>query len=408
MSNEVHGDTSTAKEVVMPGKSRKGIGRREFIKVGMVGTTSALLGGNALAEVVQQYAATAPDTFPDPVYRTLGRTGLKVTVVSFGAMLTPEPEVIRVALDHGVNYIDTARKYMSGRNEQIVAQAIKGRRDKVILATKTLPDSKSVVGIIQDVEASLRALKTDYIDVIQLHNLTDRRRIFIPETREALLTLKKQGKVRFCGVTTHKNQVEVLNALVEDKEHFFDTCLVSYNFKTDQEVGEAINRAAKAGIGIVAMKSQAGGYQTQALGAISSHQAALKWVLQNPNVTAAIPGMKDMAQLKENIAVMGMPFKYADRRILERYAEAVEPYFCTLCGSCEKGCPRGVEISTINRALMYADGGYRSPALARETYREIRPQATASACIDCSSCRARCVNGLDIAAKMARARNLLA
>jgi uncharacterized protein len=392
----------------MAGTWRKGMRRREFIKVGVVGTTSALLGGNALAEVVQQYAAAAPAQFPDPVYRTLGRTGLKLTVVSFGAMLTPEPEVIRVALEHGVNYVDTARKYMSGKNEEIVAKAIKGRRDKVILATKTLPDSKSVLGIKQDVEASLRALKTDYIDVIQLHNLTDKRRIFVQETREALAALKKEGKVRFCGVTTHKGQAEVLNALVDDKERFFDTCLVAYNFKTDDEVGEAVNRAAKAGIGIIAMKTQAGGYDTKALGGISPHQAALKWVLQNPNVTAAIPGMKDLSQLRENIAVMGMPFKYADRRILDRYAEAVEPFYCTLCGSCEKGCPRGVEISTVNRALMYAEGGYQSSELARETYHEIRRGASALACVDCESCRARCVNGLNIPAKMAQARNLLA
>jgi len=392
----------------MADREKRGIGRRDFLKVGVVGTTSALLGGNALAEVVQQYAAAPSGGFPEPVYRTLGRTGLKATVVSFGAMLTPEPEVIRVALDHGVNYVDTARKYMSGKNEEIVGQAIKGRRDKVFVATKTMPDSKSKAGIIQDVEASLRALKTDYLDVIQLHNLTDKQRIFIPETREALLTLKKQGKVRFCGVTTHKNQPEVLNALVDDPDRFFDTCLVSYNFKTDDETGQAIARAAGAGIGIIAMKTQAGGYQTQALGPISPHQAALKWVLQNPHVTAAIPGMKDMAQLKENIAVMGMPFKYADRRTLERYAEAVEPYFCSMCGSCESGCPRGVEISTVNRALMYAEGGYRDHRLASATYREIPSGQRAAACLDCSDCTARCVNGLDISAKMTRARQLLA
>lgn len=386
---------------------RKGVGRREFLKVGMAGTASALMGGTALADAVQQYAAT-PLQFPEPVYRTLGRTGLKVTVVSFGAMLTPEPEVIRVALDHGVNYVDTARRYMNGRNEEIVAKAIAGKRDKVFLATKTLAESRSQVGIIQDVEASLRALKTDYIDVIQLHNLTDKRRIFIAETREGLLTLKKQGKVRFVGVTTHANQAEVLNALVDDPDHFFDTCLVSYNFKTDAEVGAAISRAANAGIGIVAMKTQAGGYQTRALGKISPHQAALKWVLQNGNVTAAIPGIKDLAQLRENIAVMGMKFKYADRRILERYAEAVEPFYCTLCGTCQNGCPRGVEIGTVNRALMYAEGGYQAPQLARATYGEIAPQARPDACLDCGSCTARCVNGLDIAAKMARARDLLA
>jgi predicted aldo/keto reductase-like oxidoreductase len=381
-------------------KKGTGISRRDFLAAGLAGTTSALLGGNALAGMAEAFA------FPRPVYRTLGRTGLKITVVSFGAMLTPEAEVIRVAFEQGVNYVDTARKYMGGKNEEIVGRALKGMRDKVYVATKTLPTSRTRAEIVQDVEDSLRALGTDHIDVLQLHNLTDRERIFIPETREALAQLKKQGKIRFCGVTTHKNQAEVLNALVEDRDRFFDTALVSYNFKSERDIATAITRAAGAGIGIVAMKTQAGGYATDALANISPHQAALKWALQNPHVTAAIPGMKDLAQLKEDIAVMGMGFTTADARILERYAAAVAPYYCHLCGACEGSCPAGVEISTVNRALMYEDG-YRNGELARATYRELPRSVSAAACTDCAECSARCANGLDIGAKMTRARTLL-
>jgi len=380
--------------------------RREFIKVGLMGTTSALIGGQALAEAMEQYAQAEPFVFPRPIYRTLGRTGLKISVVGFGAMLTPEPEVIRIAFDNGVNYVDTARKYMDGKNEEIVARALKGRRDKVFVATKTLPTSQKKEEIIRDVEKSLMALETDHIDIIQLHNLTGKERIFVAETREALARLKQQGKVRFCGVTTHKNEAEVLNALVDDKERFFDTCLVKYNFTADKEVEAAIARAAKAGIGIIAMKTQAGGYAAEALGGVSPHQAALKWALQNPNVTMAIPGMKDMTQLREDVAVMGMEFRHADARILQRYSAAVQPYYCHICGKCETTCPAGVEISTINRALMYAEG-YGSPELARSTYRELSRTASAAACLDCTSCTAKCVNGLDIAAKMAKARALL-
>ena len=339
--------------------------------------------------------------------RTLGRTGLKLTVVSFGAMLTPEPEVIRLAIDQGVNYIDTARKYMGGRNEEIVGRAVKGVRDKVFIATKTLPDSTTKAEIIRDVETSLKTLGTDHIDVIQLHSLTGRERIFIAETREALAQLKRQGKVRFCGVTTHTNEAEVLNALADDPEHFFDTCLVKYNFKADKAVSIAIDRAASAGIGIIAMKTQVGGYDVSGLGRITPHQAALKWALQNPRVTMAIPGMKNLTQLREDIAVMGMPFTYADLRRLDRYAEAIAPFYCTFCGNCESGCPRGVEISTVNRALMYAEGGYHDLSLARATYAELPQQAAAAACADCAGCAARCVNGLDIAAKMDRAREVL-
>ena len=146
--------------------------RREFLKAGLVGTTATLIGTSAFARTLQQ-AAAEPFVFPEPVYRTLGRTGLKITMVSFGAMLTPEAEVMEVAFDHGVNYVDTARRYMGGKNEEIVGRALKGRRNRVYVATKIQPASVTTEAIFRDVEKSLKALETDYVDVIQLHNLTD-------------------------------------------------------------------------------------------------------------------------------------------------------------------------------------------------------------------------------------------
>jgi len=379
--------------------------RRDFLKFGLLGTTSAMLGWEGEAAAAQK-KPSGSFSFPDPVYRTLGRTGLKITVVSFGAMLTPEPEVIRVALDHGVNYIDTARSYGGGRNEEVVAKAIKGIRNRVTVATKIEWRARTKGDMIRSVETSLRALETDTIDVIQLHGLSGRDRVFEPEMRETLLALRKQGKVRFFGVTTHTNEADVVNALVDDPDRFFDMALVKYNFRSGEDTKQAIARAARAGIGIVAMKTQAGGYKTDALGPISPHQAALKWALSDRNVTAAIPGMRDMAELREDIAVMGMRFTLADGLILRWYGAVVAPHYCHLCGRCEESCPGGVAISVVNRSLMYAEA-YRSPALARATYAAIPPRATASACLDCARCTARCVNGLDIAAKMDRARRLL-
>jgi len=360
----------------------KGLNRRDFLKAGLAGTASAFLGGEYLAGSMAH--ASDAFVFPRPVYRTLGRTGMKITIVSFGAMLTPESEVIRVAFEHGINYVDTARRYMNGRNEEIVARALKGMRDKVYVATKTQPASKSRGAIFNDVETSLKALDTDHIDVIQLHSVTDKDRIYHPETREALIRLREQGKVRFFGITTHGNQAEVLNALADDKDHFFDTALVAYNFQSSADIREAVARAARANIGIIAMKTQAGGYPTESLGPISSHQATLKWALQSPHITAAIPGMRDMSHLMEDVAVMGMKF-----------------------GQCEKTCPNHVAVSVINRSLMYADG-YQSLDLARSTYGEIPAAQSASACADCKTCTAKCVNGLNVPLKMARARYLFA
>jgi len=380
--------------------------RRDFLKLGILGAASAAAGLSGLKSISQAAQANAGQT---PVYRTLGRTGLKLTIVSFGAMLTPESEVMEAAFDRGINYVDTARRYMNGRNEEIVGRALKGRRDKIFIATKTDPKSATRKEIFADVETSLSKLGTDHIDVIQLHNLEsgNKNRIFNPETREALLELRKQGKVRFFGVTTHTNQAEVLDALSGDPARFFDTALVGYNFKSAPEVKAAIARAASRGIGIVAMKTQAGGYKTDALGPLSPHQAALKWALQDTNVTAAIPGMKDMRMLEEDMSVMGMKMTAADTRILERYSEAVEAYYCHLCAKCQPTCPQSVAINDINRSLMYAES-YGSMELARATYAEIPAGATARACTNCDKCVARCVNGVDIPSKMKKANEYFA
>ena len=381
--------------------NKNGMKRRDFLKLGVVTATSAAVG----ISVAKVLGAATPSSVT-PVYRILGRTGLKVTIVSFGAMLTPEHEVMETAFDMGINYVDTARRYMGGRNEEIVGRALKGRRDKIYLATKTVSSSSSKKDMFSDVETSLSKLKTDYIDVIQLHSLSSKDRAFNPETREALLELRKQGKVRFFGITSHTNQAEILDALADDPTKFFDVALVGYNFKSGPEIKQAIARAAKSGMGIVAMKTQAGGYKTDALGPISPHQAALKWALQDTNVTCAIPGMQNMAMFQEDIAVMGMKMSLADTRILERYSEAITPYYCHLCAECEATCPNQVAISTINRSLMYLEG-YGAKELARATYNGIPLGKTAAQCVNCSECVAQCVNGLNIAEKMQQARKYI-
>src|SRR5271157_3752817 len=250
----------------------KTMNRRDFLKVGVAGAASLALDGMG--------GLSRAEDHPTLVYRTLGRTGLKVTTLSFGAMLTPESEVIRAGLDMGINYVDTARRYLNGRSEEIVSRALKGIRDKVYVATKTLPSSNTKEAIMKDVETSLMNLHTDRIDVIQLHNLDSRERAFIPEVREAYVKLKEQGKVRFFGVTTHTNQAEVIDAVVHDPDKFFDTVLVAYNMKSEATVKQAIGRAKAAGVGVIAMKIQAGSYRREEAQPIHPEQAAaaLKWV----------------------------------------------------------------------------------------------------------------------------------
>ena len=374
-----------------------GMNRREFLKMGMTGAAASL----AFAGVAGFGRAEPAETL---VYRALGRTGLKITTLSFGAMLTPEYEVIRAGIDMGINYVDTARRYLNGRSEAVVGRALKGVRDKVYVATKTKPDSNTKEAIVRDVETSLENLGTDHIDVIQLHNLDNPKRAFIPEVREAYVKLRQEGKVRFFGVTTHTNQAEVIDAVVDDPDKFFDTVLVAYNMKSEPTVKQAIARAKGAGIGVVAMKIQAGSYRREEAQPISPEQAAaaLKWVLQDTNVTTVIAGMKTLEHVRQMMPVMGMKLTGADARIVQRYSQAIDTYYCRLCAKCEPTCPKGVQISVVNRALMYAKG-YGEYSLAKATFFEA---AGAALCSTCTGCVARCVNGLNIAGKMRQAGSL--
>ena len=385
----------------------RSLGRREFLRLGALGASSAGVAGAAFGQnAAPESAAPAAPATGTPVSRILGRTGLKVNVVGIGTLQITEPALIQAAMDLGVNYIDTARVYINGRSEETVGKAVEGRRDKVFISTKTPPGTKTKQGIVEGVEKSLKAINTDYIDVLELHQFNDASLVQNAELREALTELRKAGKIRWVGCTTHKNQAVVLNALADDPDKFFDVVMLAYNFQSGLDVKDGIARVAKNGMGVVAMKTQNGGYKAEALGGISPHQASLKWVLSDPNIVCAVPGMVDLVQIRENVEVMhSLKLTRVDEQILERYAEAVKPTYCGLCGKCEPGCPLGVQVSTVNRSLMYAEG-YGDMALARETYRGIPGGASAVACGDCAECTARCVRGLDIAAKMRQARGL--
>ena len=382
--------------------NRNCMNRRSFLKLSSVAAAAATVGGAALARGDETQLAEEVER--DVAYRTLGRTGLKVSVIGYGAMRTSEAAVIRAAFDRGVNWLDTARGYMGGKNEQICAEALKGYRDKVYVTTKTHAHSKSA--IFREAEESLRSLQTDHVDLYLLHSVDKPAELANEEAREALAQLRKDGKVRFLGVSTHA-AVEVLDAVAQDKDKLFDVVLVRYNFKSPKAVKEAIARAAAAGVGIVAMKTQAGGYKTKELGDISPHQAALKWVLQDTNVSTAIPAMVDLQQVEEDTAVMAMmDITKADRQILSRYGAAIAPFYCIGCRECRPTCPRGVDIPAINRCLMYAEG-YGDIELARTTYAQLPVPLTAATCADCPECVADCPNGLRIAHKMRQAMTML-
>ena len=352
------------------------------------------------------YASTVNDKSstkdtPSLEYRVLGKTGLKVSAVGYGAMRTTDPAVVHRALDLGINFIDTAHGYQDGNNEIMIGNVMKQRRDEAYVCTK-IPhaDKKRMTEMF---ETSLKRLQMDTVDILHYHSVKTIERLHNEEAMALLTKWKKQGKTRFIGFSTHTNEAELLGQAAKDK--FWDVILVAYNFKKSPELTKAIEAVAKAGIGVVAMKTQAGGYKDSQMGSWSPHQAALKWVLQNPHVHAAIPSMTTFEELEEDVQVMGKKMGWHDRKVLDRYGQIIDPLYCRACNSCVLTCPHGVDIPEINRCLMYAEG-YGDLALARMNYAELSTDQNVSHCIGCEKCVAKCVHGLNIARKMETAHRM--
>lgn len=331
-------------------------------------------------------------------FRTLGRTGLKFTTLGFGAMRTSDPAVIRKGIDMGINNIDTARVYMNGENEKIVGKVIQDVRKQLFITTK-MP-VRNAQQMMSDAEASLTALGTDYVDIHLQHGLRDPDALKNEEALNVQRKLKEQGKIRFAGFSVHNNMANMLRAAAQDK--FFDVILVAYNFQADEDLKKAVAEAAAAGIGIIAMKTQAGGYQDAKMGSLNPHQAALKWVLSDTNVTSAIPAMVTFDQLNENYQVMNSKVGWMDRKTLHRYSRVIDDKLCRMCGACEGQCSYGVAVADVNRCLMYLEGYGDSP-LAWQNYAAIAAAQNASRCRDCQQCQVTCAHGLKIAEKMRQA-----
>ncbi len=230
------------------------------------------------------------------------------------------------AYDLGVNFYDTARRYMGGRKEETVGKALRGKRNKVLIQTKVLLTSNEKENR-EAVETSLKSLRTDYVDVLLAHNLKTVNEVCDPAVTGFLEAMKKEGKARFTGFSSHTDMGSLLKAAAKGGCH--DIALVSYNFTHSNDLKEAVALAAKSGIGVVAMKTQAGGYKAADMGGLSPHQAALKYVLTDRNVSTAIPGVTTIEQIEECAAVMGTDFSRKDSHALQQYDSYLQGRICT-------------------------------------------------------------------------------
>ena len=383
--------------------------RREFLSTGLsAGLALPILGAtSAMALEPQSGKAAAPAKLD---YRTLGRTGLKVTTVGMGCMITSDPSVITRAADLGINYFDTARGYQHGNNERMVAAALGARRKQVIISTKSHARTKEELQ--QHLETSLRELNTDYIDIWYLHGRNGPDEV--PDDQiEVQQQAKKQGKIRFTGVSTHGGQQQLLPWMA--KKGVFDVVLAAYNFTMDASMDQAIEAAAKSGMGVVAMKVMAGGPRRlkpgdpnyKRLTQEGAMLAALKWVIKKPSIATTIPSITDMEQLDENLKAMANPLSASDEKILSAHLDAIRPLYCSMCGQCDGACQKGLPVADVLRYLTYADG-YGQFALGRERFLELSAQHQTVRCGDCAHCSVKCPYGVRVSDRMARAQELFA
>ncbi len=364
------------------------ISRRDLLKGSLL----------SLAAGFQPTRASAGGEMPS---RILGRTGVRVSVLGYGAMQCADAGAIRHGLDLGVTYVDTANCYMGGRNERIVGEAISGIRDRLFIATKVhiAPESR----MMSSLERSLSSLGVERVDLLQLHGMSSRTQIVRKDVQDVLTAMKKEGKVRFAGVTTHANQIEVLEAVAQDG--FYDTVLVAVNFRSPDTLFHAIERAADKGVGIIAMKTQNGGYRDSTFPGLTPHQAALRYVLDKPGIHLAVPGMLSRRMVDENLeAVMGKA-GLSDLMRLDLYRAGLAGKACSFCSGCLDQCPRGTGGVDAVRIAMYGEG-YQDRPLALERGREVSDAVRD--CARCPDCVVTCSQGIDIREAARRALTFLA
>lgn len=326
-------------------------------------------------------------------YTVLGKTGLKISRMGFGGIPIQrvDRETARTLthrlLEAGVNYIDTARGYTV--SEEYLGFGLEGIRDRFILATKSMARTRDEMAA--DIDRSLKSLRTDYIDLYQVHNPTMEQlaQVIAPGgALEALLEAKSAGKIRHIGLTAHAMQV-FESALDMD---WVETFMFPYNIVENQ--GEdLIRRCAGKNIGFIAMKPLAGG-------AIEDASLALRYIRANPSVSVVIPGMAEEGELAQNLAAMNdlSPLSEEELTRMEAIRKILGTQFCRRCNYCQP-CTAGINISS---AFLF-DGYLSRYGLADwAKVRYASMDKTASDCVGCGVCETRCPYHLPIREMLAK------
>ncbi len=384
--------------------SKNGMGRRDFLK-----SSAAGLGGFIYLSSNERSSPEKEQQKKEGkiTYRTLGKTGIKLPVITMGVMNTSNPNLVRAALSNGLYFLDTAQTYQRGTNESMIGEVLQGRpRDSFAIATKARLGLDQNTGLYTEgateqaytekIDTSLKNLGLDYIDIYHHHGLWVKETALYEPVLNAMVKAKKAGKIRFIGITTHRNEPEILDAAVESK--VYDVVLPAYNFrqKHGEEVKKAIARAAAAGLGVIAMKTiggNAGGYHNPQIDA----PACLKWALQDANVHTIITGFTTFDQLEVDLKVLrNFSLSRLEKENL-RLAALQSSLYCQGCGTCLKACVKRLPIPDLMRAYMYLYG-YRNLVEAQDLLSSLI--LPAGLCGDCGSCPVKCLNRWNVSERI--------
>ena len=419
------GSLRTDSAVVAPSPIDHSLSRRTLLRIGAAGLLGATLG------TPSRPIAAAPGEPRIRERRRLGRTGLEISDISYGSSRTSDPAVVRHALARGINYFDTAESYKGGASETAIGEALVGHRDEVLIASKTkVPADATPETLMAELEGSLRRLRTDHVDVYFNHAVNDLETLEHEAWRRFTETARQQGKIRFTGFSGHGgNLVRCIDRAVE--RALYDVLLVGYNWGQDPAfyqrfvrnfdfvavqtgLTEALDRARKKDIGVIAMKTLRGArlndMRPYEYGGATTAQAAFRWTLQGGHVDALIVSMTSPDQIDEYVAASGAAGPTAaELDWLDRYlASAPEGYCEHGCNLCLPSCPEDVAIPEVLRTRMYARD-YEDLALARHDYARIGIESNAAACMGCSApCTRSCPGGIEIGRLMRDTHRLLA
>ncbi len=402
--------------------SKKNLNRRRFLKTALAGSAAVAVGGQmsrALAvpsapRVSGELGAPATGEPAVPL-SLLGKTGERIPRLVLGTAMDFDMRLVKQAYEAGVTYFDTADCYGGGNSEITIGRFLErtGLRKKVWLTTKS--DSHDAPGMLKRLQTSFGRLKTDHVDLLMLHNLSD-----LPSLNKVMKAtadrLKKEGKIRFFGFSTHSPNVSEALAHAA-KLGWIDVIMFKYNFRSygDLELNKAIDAAKKANIGLIAMKTQGSAFSFQSkvdafkAKGFTQHQAALKATWEDDRIDAAVSEMKNVQQLEQNVKAARDLTRLGSLQLrqLLQYAEATSDSYCQGCNHiCSAALDRPAAIADTLRMLMYHDE-YGELSRARRLYKELPEALRTFDGLDLDAASKACPHSLDVAGLVGRAKKVL-